>query len=53
LQNKKTSLSNTRSTFNTFRTAIEKLTDMKFGGTFDLFGNFAGRLRLDFMAFGR
>ena len=38
LQNKKTSLSNTRSTFNTFRTAIEKLTDMKFGGTFDLFG---------------
>lgn len=37
LQTKKSTLSETRSTFNSLRTAIEKLTDKKFGGTFDLF----------------
>ena len=37
LQTKKTTLTDTRSTFNNLRTAIEKLTDKKFGGTFDLF----------------
>lgn len=37
LQTAKTTLTDTRSTFSTLRTAIEKLTDAKFGGTFDLF----------------
>ena len=38
IQTSKTTLSDTKSTFNALRTAIEKLTDRKFGGTFDLFG---------------
>lgn len=33
----KTTLSDTRSVFNDLRTALEKLTDTKFGGNFDLF----------------
>lgn len=37
LQTKKSTLSDTRSAFTSLRTAIEKLTDMKFGGSFDLF----------------
>lgn len=37
IQTSKTTLSDTRATFNSLRTAIEKLTDRKFGGTFDLF----------------
>lgn len=37
-QNQKSTLNSTRSTFSSLRSAIEKLTDMKFGGTFDLFG---------------
>lgn len=38
IQKQKTTLTDTKSTFSSLRTAIEKLTDMKFGGTFDLFG---------------
>ncbi len=38
LNGKKSSISNTRSIFSSFRTSLEKLTDVKFGGTFDLFG---------------
>ena len=38
LQAVKTTLNDTRSVFSTLRSAIEKLTDAKFGGTFDLFG---------------
>ena len=38
LQTKKSTLNSTRAAFSSFRTALEKLTDMKFGGTFDLFG---------------
>ena len=38
LQTVKTTLNDTRSVFSTLRSAIEKLTDAKFGGTFDLFG---------------
>lgn len=34
----KSTLTDTRSSFNTLRTALEKLTDVKFGGNFDLFG---------------
>lgn len=37
LQAQKTTLNDTRSVFSTLRSAIEKLTDAKFGGTFDLF----------------
>ena len=37
IQTKKTTLNDTRSKFSTLRTSIEKLTDAKFGGTFDLF----------------
>ena len=36
-QSTKTTLNDTRSTVSSLRTAIEKLTDAKFGGTFDLF----------------
>lgn len=36
-QSTKTALNDTRSTVSSLRTAIEKLTDAKFGGTFDLF----------------
>lgn len=38
LKSKKTTLNDTRSIFASLRTSIEKLTDTKFGGTFDLFG---------------
>ena len=38
LQKVKSTLNDTRSSFTSLRTAIEKLTDAKFGGTFDLFG---------------
>ena len=38
IQKEKNTLSATRSVFNDLRTALEKLTDKKFGGTFDLFG---------------
>lgn len=34
----KDTLTSTRSTFTAFRSALEKLTDKKFGGDFDLFG---------------
>ena len=37
LQGVKTTLSDTRSAFSTLRSALEKLTDAKFGGSFDLF----------------
>lgn len=37
VQTKKSSLNATRSTVSSLRTAIEKLTDKKFGGTYDLF----------------
>lgn len=37
VQKVKSTLSDTRSVFNNLRTALEKLTDTKFGGTFDLF----------------
>ncbi len=37
LQKEKTTLNDTRSVFSDLRSAIEKLTDAKFGGTFDLF----------------
>ena len=36
-QTKKTSLNDTRSTFSSFRSALEKITDKKFGGVYDLF----------------
>ncbi len=38
LQTVKTTLNDTRSAFTALRSAIEKLTDAKFGGSFDLFG---------------
>ena len=38
LKNVKTTLNDTRSSFSSLRTALEKITDVKFGGTFDLFG---------------
>ena len=38
IQNEKSTLTTTRAVFNDLRTALEKLTDRKFGGTFDLFG---------------
>lgn len=38
IQDTKTTLTSTRSKFSTLRTAIEKITDVKFGGTFNLFG---------------
>ena len=37
LQTTKTTLNDTRSVFSTLRSALEKLTDAKFGGSFDLF----------------
>ena len=37
-QKVKTTLNDTRSAVSSLRTAVEKLTDAKFGGTFDLFG---------------
>lgn len=37
IQTVKSTLNDTRSTFSALRTALEKLTDQKFGGTFDLF----------------
>lgn len=37
-QTTKTTLTDTKSKFSSLRTAIEKLTDAKFGGSFDLFG---------------
>ena len=37
LQNTKNTLTDTRAVFNSLRSAIEKLTDVKFGGSFDLF----------------
>ena len=37
IQAEKTTLNDTRSVFSDLRSAIEKLTDAKFGGTFDLF----------------
>ena len=37
-QSSKTTLNTTRSAVSSLRTAIEKLTDTKFGGVFDLFG---------------
>ena len=39
VQTKKSALTGTRSTVSALRTAIEKFTDKKFGGTYDLFGN--------------
>lgn len=36
-QKTKSTLTDTRAAFNSLRTALEKLTDVKFGGTFDLF----------------
>ena len=38
IQSKKTTLSTTRSSVTSLRSAIEKLTDKKFGGSYDLFG---------------
>ena len=37
IQATKSTLTDTRSSFNSLRTALEKLTDAKFGGTFNLF----------------
>ena len=37
IKNKKSTLTATRTVFSNFRTAIEKFTDAKFGGTFDVF----------------
>lgn len=37
-KNIKTTLNDTRSSFSSLRTALEKITDVKFGGTFNLFG---------------
>lgn len=37
LKTKKSTLDSTRTIFNNFRTSLEKFTDAKFGGTFDLF----------------
>ena len=36
-QKTKSTLTDTRAAFNSLRTALEKLTDVKFGGAFDLF----------------
>ncbi len=38
IQTKKSTLTDTRSAFTALRSALEKLTDTKFGGAFDLFG---------------
>ena len=38
LQKVKSTLNDTRSSFTNLRASLEKLTDAKFGGTFDLFG---------------
>lgn len=38
IQTEKSTLTDTRASFNSLRTALEKLTDVKFGGAFDLFG---------------
>lgn len=37
IQTQKNTLTTTRSTFSNFRSSLEKITDKKFGGTFDLF----------------
>lgn len=37
IKTQKSTLTATRTVFNSFRTALEKFTDAKFGGTFDLF----------------
>lgn len=37
LKTQKTTLGDTRTVFNSLRTALEKFTDAKFGGTFDMF----------------
>ena len=37
IQTIKSTLTDTRAAFSSFRTALEKITDAKFGGTFDLF----------------
>ncbi|MCQ2739646.1 MAG: flagellar filament capping protein FliD [bacterium] len=37
LSTQKNTLNSTRAAFSSFRSALEKLTDVKFGGTFDLF----------------
>ena len=37
IQTKKSTLNDTRSVFNNLRTSLEKVTDKKFGGSFDLF----------------
>ena len=39
IQNVRDTLSSTKTLFSDLRSAIEKLTDYKFGGTFDLFSN--------------
>ena len=38
LKNKKTTVNDTRSIISSLRTSLEKLTDVKFGGGYDLFG---------------
>ena len=38
IQSTKSTLTDTRAVFNSFRNSLEKLTDAKFGGAFDLFG---------------
>jgi len=38
IQSSKSTLTSTRTVFSNLRSALEKLTDNKFGGTFDLFG---------------
>ena len=38
IQSNKSTLTDTRAVFNSFRNSLEKLTDAKFGGAFDLFG---------------
>jgi flagellar hook-associated protein 2 len=38
LKTVKNTLNDTRTAFTSLRTALEKFTDTKFGGTFDLFG---------------
>ena len=43
LKNVKTTLNDTRSSFSSLRTALEKITDVKFGGTFDLFGKYTAK----------
>ena len=45
-QKTKSTLTDTRSAFNSLRTAIEKLTDVKFGGAFDLFSQNTAKYRI-------